>query len=190
MSRPNLGKVREFLNLIRNRLPGRSEILSVFGVIVFICHSWTMLGFLNKLSSFLLYFNIGEILSIFAYMMAFAFLESLAFTGILVLLSAILPSAWLKEGFDVKGFVVVTIAVLTFLLLQTFLGTQYPSTLMILLGVLAPLVLIALAIFVVQSRPKLRSVLLNIQDRFLIMLFIYAPLGILSLVVVLFRILV
>ena len=61
---------------------------------------------------------------------------------------------------------------------------------MILLGVLAPLVLIALAIFVVQSRPKLRSVLLNIQDRFLIMLFIYAPLGILSLVVVLFRILV
>jgi hypothetical protein len=178
------------LNLIRNRLPARSEILAIFGVVVFVCHSWTMLGFLNKLSSFMLYFNIGEILSIFAYMMASAFLESLALTGILVLLSAVLPSRWLKEGFEFKGFVIVIIAVVTFLLLQSFLTTQYPSTLVLLLGAIALLVVVAMVVSLVQSNPKLRSILLNIQDRFLVMLFIYAPIGILSLVVVLFRILI
>jgi hypothetical protein len=178
------------LTLIRNRLPSRSEIIAVFGVIVFICHSWTMLGFLNKLSSFILYFTVGEIFGIFAYMMAFAFLESLAFMGFLVLLSAILPSRWLRNGFAFKGFVFTIIAAATFLLFQSFLRSEYPSTLMLSLSIFAPLIIIAILIHVVESSIVIRNILLNIQDRFLIMLFIYAPIGVLSLLVVMYRTLI
>jgi hypothetical protein len=190
MSKPNLRKVRDFLNLIRNRLPGRSEIIAAFSVMVFICHSWTLLGFFNKLSSFLLYFSIPEILGILAYMMAFAFLESLTFTAILVLLSAILPSSWLRDGFAFKGFVAIIIATGAFLLFQNYLGSDLPSTSILLFSAVTPIVLIAIMIAVVQSRPKLQHFLINLQDRFLILLFIYAPIGIFSLIVVLYRILI
>jgi hypothetical protein len=55
------------------------------------------------------------------------------------------------------------------------------------LSIVIPLVLIAVLIRVVQFSPKMQNILLNIQDRFLIMLFIYAPIGILSIIVVLYR---
>jgi hypothetical protein len=146
-----------------------------------------MLGFLNKLSSFILYFTLAEIANIFTFMMAFALLESLALTGVLVLLSAMLPSGWLKDGFALKGLVIIVIATMTSILVQRFLEDDYPSTLMLMASSLVPLLLIALLIALVRSMPKVQNVLINIQDRILIMLFIYVPIGLLSLMVVIYR---
>ncbi len=120
-------------------------------------------------------------------MMAFALLESLAVIGILVLLSAILPSNWLKEGFSSKGFVVIAVGSATAILFQHFLKDNYPSTLMLLASSIAPLVLITFLIFIIRSMPKVQNLLLNVQDRILIMLFIYVPIGLLSLIVVMYR---
>ena len=175
------------MNLIRNRLPSRSEIIAVFSVAVFACHSWTMLGFFNKLSSFLLYFTIGEILSIFAYMMSVALLESIAVTILLVLLSVILPPSWLREGFAYKGFVIIAIVTAASILFQKFLPDDYPSTLMLAVSAIVPIVLIVVLIAISQAFPRLRSLLLDIQDRISIILYIYVPIGILSLIVVFIR---
>lgn len=162
-------------------------MISVLGVAVFVCHSWSMLGFLNKLSSFILYFAPAEIFGVFVYMMAFALLESLAFTGLLILLSAILPSGWLRDGFAFKGFVIILIATATAILFQNFLEDDYPSTLMLVVSSIVPLLLIAIVIALVRSMPKVQNILLNIQDRILIMLFIYVPIGLLSLIAVMYR---
>jgi hypothetical protein len=175
------------LNHIRSRLPGRSEIIAVFSVAVFACHSWTMLGFFNKLSSFILYFTIGEILSIFAYMMSVALLESIAVTILLVLLSVVLPPGWLREGFAYKGFVIIAIVTAASILFQKFLPDDYPSTLMLAVSAVVPIVLIVALIAVGQSFPRLRSLLLDVQDRISIMLYIYVPIGILSMLVVFIR---
>jgi hypothetical protein len=175
------------LTLIRNRLPSRQGIIAVLGVVVFVCHSWTMLGFLNKLSSFLLYFNVSEIFSIFAYMMSVALLESIAVTILLVLLSILLPSNWLREGFAYKGFVIVTIVTAASILFQKFLPAEYPSTLFLAVSTIVPLVLIVVLIGVSHALPRLRNLLLDVQDRISIMLFIYVPIGILSLMVVMVR---
>ncbi|HSK66346.1 MAG TPA: hypothetical protein VK888_05415, partial [Anaerolineales bacterium] len=91
---------------IQNRFPRQSDLLAVFGMVVFVCYSWTMLGFLNQWSSFLLYFTLGEIANILAFMMAFTLLESLVVTVLLVLLSVTLPAGWLREGFAFKGFII------------------------------------------------------------------------------------
>jgi hypothetical protein len=187
MSQPAFGKVRDFLNLIRDRLPGRNEIIAVFGVAVFVCHSWTILGFFNKLPSFILYFTVSEMLSIFAYMMSVALLESIAVTIILVFLSMILPQSWLREGFAYKGFVIVAIATAASILFQKFLPDDYPSTLMLAVSAVVPIVLMVVVIGISQAFPRLRSLLLDIQDRISIILYIYVPLGILSLMVVFIR---
>ena len=172
---------------IRNRLPRRSDLLAVFGMVVFACYSWTLLGFLNKLSSFLLYFTLDEIANILAFMLAFTLLESLVITALLVFLSILLPTAWLREGFGFKGFVIIVVATAASILFQNILESNFPHPLVLSLFVLVPIGLIVALIAMVRSMPKVYNLINNIQDRVLIMLFIYVPLGVLSLAFVLYR---
>lgn len=181
------GRKRLKSRFIRYRFPRRSEIISVLAIAVFVCFSWSIIGFFNQLSSFILYFSLAEIGAIFAYMMAFALLESLAVTGFLVLLSALLPSSWLKNGFAYKGFVILVIATIDAILFQKVLEDEYPSILILALFSIVPLVLIAILIRVLQSMPKVQNLLVNIQDRFLVLLFVYVPIGLVSLITVTVR---
>ena len=162
-------------------------MISVLAIAVFVCFTWTFVGFFNKLSSFILYFTPAEIANILAFMMAFALLESLAATGLLVLLSAILPSSWLKEGFAFKGFVILLVATLTAILFQKALRDYFPSPQMLLTYTVLPLLVIVLLIRLVKSQPKIQNILLSVQDRILIMLFIYIPIGVIGLMVVMAR---
>ena len=174
-------------HFIGRRFPARNEIIPVLGATVFACFSWTILNFINKLSSFILYFNLGEILAIFAYMMAFALLESLAFIGLVVLISGLLPSNWLKEGFAFKGFIIAAVAAVAAILFQRALRDDFPSALMLLTSSVVPLLVIGILIFLVGSMPRVQSLLLNIAERLSILLFLYLPIGVLSLLVVVYR---
>jgi hypothetical protein len=175
------------LDSIQNRFPRQSDLLAVFGIVVFVCYSWALLGFLNKLSSFLLYFTLGEIGNILAFMMAFTLFESLVVTASLILLSAILPRNWLREGFAFKGFIIVIIATATSILFQKLLDSNFPHPLVLLMFILVPVGLAVAVITKVRSMPKAYNLINNIQDRILIMLFVYVPLGVLSLVFVLYK---
>jgi hypothetical protein len=122
-------------------------------------------------------------------MMAFAFLESLLVTGALVLLSAILPSNWMRDGFVYKGLIAILMATIAAIILQRTLQGQLPALPILTLIWFTPLVWAAVFIILAQSKPRVQSVLLDIADRISIMLFIYVPLGILSLVVVVWNLL-
>jgi hypothetical protein len=119
--------------------------------------------------------------------MAFALLESLVATGILVLLSAILPLGWLRDGFAYKGFVILAIATVDALIFQRTLGDVYPPTRTLLLLSVVPLMLIVVLLVILRSMPRMQNFLINVQDRFLILLFVYLPIGIISLIAVTFR---
>jgi len=169
------------------RFPTRSDTIAVMAVAVFACFTWTIIGFFNKLSSFILYFTPGEIANIFAFMMAFALLESLAVTGLLVLFSAVLPASWLKVGFAVKGFVILLVAATTAILFQHALRDYFPSPGLLSAYTLLPLLVMGFLLWLVHSRPKIQNIFLSVQDRILIMLFIYLPVGVVGLLVVMAR---
>jgi hypothetical protein len=175
------------LQILKNRFPHRSEIIAVLGVSVFVCHSWSIWNFLHELPSFLLYFRLVEISAVFAYMMAFAFMESLLVTAGLVLAGAILPSKWLRDGFAYKGFIFIVVGSIAAFVLQKNLRYEFPSTQMLLLNLVIPLILIGLFIAASHVMRPLQKVLLDIQDRISIMLYVYVPIGVVSLVVVVFR---
>jgi hypothetical protein len=147
------------------------------------------LGFLDRLSAFLLYFRVAEIAQVFAFMMAWAFLESLLVTGLLTLLAMLMPSRWLRDGFAYKGFVLTAVATAAVILFQRNLKGSVPASDILALYWFVPLVLAAILIFVVQRTPRARGILLSLADRVSIMLFLYVPIGLLSLVVVLVGIL-
>ena len=117
-------------------------------------------------------------------------LESLAVTAILILLSALLPSNWLRDGFEYKGFVILLIATADAFLFQKSLEEIFPSILNLVLFSVVPIALIAILISLVHAQPKVQNLLVKVQDRFLIMLFVYLPIGLISLLAVTVRILV
>ncbi|HSJ89189.1 MAG TPA: hypothetical protein VK909_18400 [Anaerolineales bacterium] len=119
--------------------------------------------------------------------MAFALLESLAATGLLILFSALVPSTWLRDGFAYKGFVILLIATVDAFLVQKSLEEVFPSTFHLILFSIVPIVLIAVLIRVLHTKPQLQNLLVKVQDRFLIMLFVYLPIGIISLLAVTVR---
>jgi hypothetical protein len=159
----------------------------VCSVAVFLCFSWTILGFLNKLSSFLLYFTPAEIADIFVFMMAFALLESLALTGFMVLLSMILPHGWLRDEFSLKGSAFLVVFALASIVSQKLLQDELPGAIWLVTGLTAPLVLFAILIFFSHRSVKLQKLLFSIQERISIMLFLYLPLGLVSLFVWIYR---
>jgi hypothetical protein len=93
----------------------------------------------------------------------------------------------LRDGFAYKGFVILLILTADALLLQKSLGNVFPSTLTLLLLLLVPIALIAILLSFLQTKPRLQNLLNKVQERFLIMLFLYIPIGIISLIAVTFR---
>jgi hypothetical protein len=159
----------------------------VFGVTVFVVYSWSIRGFLYALPSFLLHFSLGGIFSILSYMMAFALIESLLVTSGLVITGFILPSKWLKEGFAFKGFLIVAVATVAMIELQGFLSNSFPSANHLLRsGIIYVFVLIGLFLLF-QNIRWLQSALLFVEEQISVFIFLYVPVGIIGLVVVLLR---
>lgn len=119
-------------------------------------------------------------------MMAFALLESLLITATLLLLSMLLPAAWLRDGFAYKSFVFLIVATGASIYLQQVLRSSWPSSQILTLAWAAPLLGMAALLALAHLLPRFKHILLDIQDRLSIMLYVYIPLGILSLVVVMF----
>ena len=116
-------------------------------------------------------------------MMAFAFLEGLLVTFALVLLSAVLPSQWLRDGFVYKGFITIIMTAIAAIILQRTLQGELPSVPILTLIWFTPLVWGVVFIILAQRRPRVQSILLDIADRISIMLFLYIPIGLISLLV-------
>jgi hypothetical protein len=88
-------------------VPRGREIVAVLGAVVFAVHSWSVRGFLYNLPSFVLKYTTGQILVVFCYHMAFAFLESLCVMAVLLAIGALLPAGALRSGFAYKGLLVL-----------------------------------------------------------------------------------
>ncbi|MGE5248893.1 MAG: hypothetical protein ACM3QS_01665 [Bacteroidota bacterium] len=169
------------------RLPDRRAFLLVYGGVVFIIYSWALRGFFFQLSSFLLYHSVGEIIAIFAYMMALALLESLAVMAVLMVTAALLPEAWLRRGFVYKAFLATLVASAGAIALETYLTRQTGSPGLLYAGLALSLLAWAGLIQFFDRLPRPRSLLLDLIERLQIFAYIYVPLGLLSLLIVLIR---
>ena len=119
-------------------------------------------------------------------MMASALLESLLITGALMLLGMLVPASWLREDFAYKSFMILVVLTGASIYLQRVLRGSWPSPQVVIISWAAPLIGLALLLVVGHFLPRFKRILLDIQDRLSIMLYIYVPLGILSLLVVVF----
>jgi hypothetical protein len=175
------------VEFLRARLPSRQEIWGVFSVLVFAVYSWEIRQYLFKFPSFLYYSTPGDLLSILSYMMAVALFESLLVAAVLVVIAAILPSGWYRDGFAYKGFLTVLILAVSSIQFQKYLPTHFPETSVIVRQAAVTGGFLLASIGLAHKVPDLQKLLIKVVDSISIMSFIYVPLGLLSLAVVIMR---
>jgi len=175
------------MNISKRKLPLWSEVQAVFGLLVFAVFSWSIRGFLYKLSAFLLYHNLGDIFGIFSYMMGIALLESAIIMLVLLSLAVILPKEWFRTRFGYKASLLTLVAGSTMIYLQSILTFRLPSVRTLILLLAIPLAVWIVLLFLVTKVKSFRVVLDFVLDRVSVFLYLYVPLGIIGLVVVAFR---
>jgi hypothetical protein len=174
------------------RLPSRRNILGVYAVIVFLVYSWTLVTSFYKLPSLLFYLNVGQVLSVYyAYNFSVDFLDSiLALAGVLVLDLTLFLALQNAEEFQSRSIIVV-LTVLISSAVRLILFPDYEDISGFLNGestwwaISLPLgFLVAVGVSKIQWA---RKILDGIAERAVVFLYIYLPLSLVSLLVVLIR---
>ena len=174
------------------RLPSRQDAVPVLSVIVFIVFSWTLYRMFWYIPSWLEYLSVWSVLITAAYVLAFALLESGIVFSLTCLLSFVLPPRLFRQQFIAQASsILVGLSIGAFLLqrkMKLIYRMTYPELLtypvMILLSILA---LILILNYVFRRFESLTRFIRLVAERMTIFLYVYVPLGLLGLLIVMFR---
>jgi hypothetical protein len=171
-------------------------VLLVFGLVLFAVFGWSIRGFLFKLPAFALYFGVGADLAVLAYMMAFALIESLIVTAVLVALAALLPAGWLRAGFAYKGFLIVLVATAAIILFEGYYRADFLKDILagysymfppFIAGLLGSILALGVLLWLFRRYKRLQRYAVYALEQISLFTYIYVPLGLIGLVVVLVR---
>jgi len=180
------------LDLFYTRIPRKVDAVAVFGAAIFMVYTWTMYVSFWKIPSWLLFLNISEILSIYAYAFLVNFLESLILLFIALVASIILPQGWWKEKFVAKGLALIMIILISAQTHIYFYGLPDTQDVFLqgqLFWWLKTLVIAIIFTWMAGRYNWLNQALIDIADRLVIFMYIYLPLTAIAVLVVLVRIL-
>ena len=173
---------------LKNRLPAFSQVFAVFGVISLIVYCWTLIWFFWKLPSWEYFMNLEELSTLFAYIMATNLLESLAVLLVVLFLCILLPAKWFKDVFLSSGASLVILSLGYLMYLSSHIASNddsYPTNMVRLIPAVGLLIL--LLTFLATRVSILRRLLEGFVDRAVIFSYVFLPIGLVSLLVVIGR---
>jgi hypothetical protein len=175
------------MQLLRQRLPATPDLLSVAGFVMLIAFSWTLLGAFNRLPSWILMFTLPELVGILSYALMISLFDSLLVMAAILIAAFVLPPGWLSRDFLAKGGVLV-LALMGSPALFHFMGQNfYEVSSAALLPAVFLVIVLAIALFLLlRIRPFWRMMALLVE-RSRIFLYIYLPLSLLAIVIVILR---
>jgi hypothetical protein len=173
-------------------MPDRGAVLSIYSVLVCLLYSWTLFASFFAFPSWIFYLDLTQLASLYSYSFVLNFIESI-FALIIVLF---LEFLWVNiAGVRHEDFrsrtVIYTMVLLTSSVIRLYNLKGYEEIAGFLDGESVWWVgtfLTAIMMAVVAPRIAwLRSVLEGFADRAIIFLYIYLPLSLISLVIVVMR---
>lgn len=170
------------------RLPSKRDIPPVLAVIVVIVYGWSIVVFLWKIPSWILFLRLDEIAVIFAYMLVTSLLGSIVFIALLLFFCMLLPLKYFRENFSTQGALVS----LTLLGSLSVFINRYSKTGADFLKygpiwLFATILCTFLFAYAGTKFHFLRDITFWITDRLVVFLYFIAPLSVLSLIVVIAR---
>jgi hypothetical protein len=177
------------LATFRSRLPPSRDLVPVFATVLFPVSSWSMIWFFQKMPGWQPFLGTWAILSILAYALAFALLESLIVLGLLVILAAILPARAVRTRFVALASTLVLAITFWTVVFQLIFQPVilYWSGAEFALWFGLALVSILLAVLLVHRSKRAQRLVSGLADRLTVFVYLYVPLGLLGLLVVVAR---
>lgn len=167
-------------NIVKKRIPDRTELRLVFGVIVFLVFSWSIWKFLYGLPSQLLSTYWVDIVLHFLTLMVTALIESIITIIGILLLGFLLPVKCFRDGFPYKGF--VTLLVLTGMIMwvrRVFVHDDYfPSVDVLYVGGAIFFAAWVSSLVLFHYVKPLQRFVLFVEGQVEVFLWLYVPLGI------------
>jgi hypothetical protein len=181
-----------FRNFLARRLPGRSEALPVFSLAVFYIYSWTIFRMFYELPSWLYYLDLAKILVLVAYAMMFALVESVLLLVFTCLVCMLLPARIFRRRFVPQGSLLVSLVCFAAVTAQRRLGwiLQMQSWQIIVVPlafILLSIAVLFLAAWIFDRYARIPGFLQGFAERVSVFAYLYLPVGLLSLLVVIFR---
>jgi len=175
------------ITAFRKKIPDLEQLAKVYAVIVVMIYPWSMLRFFWRLSSWLYFSTLTDIVLIFTYMVAVNLLESLVVLIAPVFMNLALPAKWFYKDFVSKSSILVLLGLGYFMYFDNHLNSQAPFPLD--LVYLTPFIgiLILLLAFLLGSIRIVSDFISEVSNRLIIFLYISIPMSLLSVVVVLVR---
>jgi len=173
---------------IKSKLPTGPEIFPVYSVILFMTFTWTLYVMFWTLPSWLGDMNIWGMLDLAAYILSFTFIESILLLLGMLLLVLILPARFFGERFVAQGSLLVVLLGFGAYFAQPQLADLRALRNLYLVAIplifLCGLILLTILLsFVFERFEKISKILTTFAERMTIFSYIYLPLGILSLVI-------
>ncbi len=177
---------------LASRRPSRAETWPVFSIFAFLVFSWALYRMFWYVPSWIEYLSLGNILVIAAYTLGFALLESGMMLGLILLLCLALPPRWFRQQFTAQASALALVLGGGAYLIQRQVSMIYDwTTGMIYAGVSGGL--IGVVIFVLVSAwlfrrfSNLPRLVCAFAERMTIFGLLYTALGVLGLIVIIFR---
>lgn len=172
---------------ITNKIPKLTEIAPVYAVIVMMIYPWTLSRYFWKLSSWILFASIGDLASLFAYMVVVNLLESILVLLAPLAMSILLPRKWFYDRFTTRAVSLVLFGLGYLMYLNKKLDVDSPFPLTLIRWLPAALLVILILVFLVDRVPFLRRILEEVANRLTVFLYISIPVSVISLLAVLIR---
>jgi len=170
------------------RLPAKQDIAPVFAVIVSIIYGWSIAAFLRKIPSWILFLQVDEIIIVLVYVLTVTFLGSILFMIFLLFFCILLPVQYFKNYFAAQG-ALASLSLIGSVAIYINRYSEYGAGFLkygpIWLGVT---IMIAVFLSYLAIRVRfLRRAILWVADRLIIFLYVFVPLSVISLSMVILR---
>ena len=174
---------------LRKKIPPLHEILTLYATIVFLIYGWASITFFWKVPSWLYFLGPGEIAAILSYTFVSSLLECTIILFIFLFASLVLPSRLLYNKFAVRGSLIVYSLTFWVVLFNLNSLIQLPTTSDVITFGIGALVTSALAMIIVDRISLVQRLVISLGNRLTIFLYLWLPLSLLGIVVIIFRIL-
>ena len=164
------------------RLPRFPDIVSVYAVIASMLFAWAMLLFFWYVPSWLHFMSFDDLFSVFCYVMASSFIESISFLSLLLAASFFLPQKYLRDEFVPCGTAITLCAIGLIMLYDS-------NKINISLSKFAAILVLStvIASFLSTKIYPMRKALIWLSDRLTVFLYILIPLSVLSIFAIIIR---
>jgi hypothetical protein len=175
-----------------SRFPRRAELLPVYAILLFLSGSWALYRFAWYLPSWMEYLSLSSVLVIAAYTLGYVLLESGVILGLVVLAGLAFPRPVFRSQFVAQGSTLALALGAGAALVQRQVSMIYRWEVWQVLTysgavLVAAVLLILLAAWLYRRFPRLLRLVNAFAERMTVFAYIYVPLGIIGLAVVVIR---